>query len=108
MSNPAGSWMLEGFPELAPAPEDVPPGEIQKAYEVWLETRRVNPKRAAGRLQADDDRYVAAVRGAHYVDEFSHGWQLMCDFQVIEGDWSVPGRVVFVEMGFMEAPDLPR
>lgn len=105
MSNPTG-WVLEGFPERVGNAEGDPSGEVQKAYEGWLDACSINPRQRARRLQADDDRYVAEVTGAHYVDDDSAGWQLMCDFQVIEGDWSVPGRVVFVEMGYVEAPDL--
>ncbi|MEU4558476.1 hypothetical protein AB0F72_08800 [Actinoplanes sp. NPDC023936] len=105
MSNPDRSWTLDGFPERVVHPDGDPPDEVQKAYEAWLETRRINPRRGARRLQGDDIRYTAEVPGAHYVNQ-AGGWQLMCDYDVDEGNWSVRGRAVYVGMGYVEAGDL--
>ena len=104
MSNPIGTWTLEGFPELVAHPHGDPPEEVQKAYEVWLENCRINPKRGAVRLQGDDIRYTARVPSAVFADAAGR-WQLMCDFDVHDGNWSVRGRAVFVEMGYVGGDD---
>lgn len=105
MSYPARSWTLDGFPDRAAYPHGDPPDEVQKAYEAWVESRRINPKRGARRVQGDDIRYTAEVPGACFADDLG-GWQLMCDFDVHEGNRSVQGRAVYVEMGYVEGADL--
>jgi hypothetical protein len=94
-------WDLEGFPgEVGGVPD-----EVEKAYAGWVESRRVNPKTRAQRLQGDDIRYTAEVPSAVYADEHG-GHQLWCDFEVHEPGLTSPGRVVFVEMGFIAGDDL--
>jgi hypothetical protein len=109
MSNPAGSWKLERFPERATCRSGVAiPDEVQKAYETWLETREINPARGADRLSPEDIRYTAKVPRGAFADEHGSGWQLMCDYDVIEGNWATGahGQVVFTDMGLVDAPEL--
>ncbi len=94
-------WDLEGFPELVSGV----PGEVEKAYLAWLETRRFDPTRRAARLQGDDIRYTAEVPNAVFRDD-GGGWKLMCDYEVHEPESTTPGRVVFVEMGFIPGDDV--
>jgi hypothetical protein len=108
VSSSTGSWKLEGFPEIATCRSGVViPGEAQTAYKTWLETRVVNPVRGADRLSPEDVRYAAKIPNGEFVVA-GQGWQLMCDFDVIEGNWATgsPGQVIFADMGVVEAPEL--
>ncbi|GAA0529022.1 hypothetical protein GCM10010172_07070 [Paractinoplanes ferrugineus] len=105
MDHATSSWKLERFPALASCRSGIPiPDEVQKAYTSWLETRKIHPKRGALRLQEDDIRYSARIPGGDFAHE-GCGWQLMCDFDVIEGNWATgsPGEVVFTDMGVIQA-----
>jgi hypothetical protein len=109
MSNPANSWKLDRFPKRASCRSGVViPDEVQKAYVAWLETREINPRRGAQRLQADDTRYSAEIPGGSFAAEGA-GWQLMCDYDVIDGNWATgeKGQVLFTDMGVVESDDLP-
>lgn len=105
MSSSDGLWKLERFPDKIECPAGDSAGEVQQAYETWIETRRLNPRSKAERLDAGEDRYTAAVSGAHYVDDHFIEWQLMCDYDINPGAWGRPGEVVYVDSGFIPSPD---
>ncbi len=108
MSDSDGLWKLRGFPDKVECPGGDSTGEVQRAYERWLQTRRVSPWRDAERLDLGGNRYVAEVGGAHYVDERSAGRQLMCDYDVNPDAEGRAGEVVYVDSGFIPASDLPQ
>jgi hypothetical protein len=104
----AQPWKLDRFPKRASCRSGVViPDEVQKAYTAWLETRENNLRRGAQRLQADDIRYTAEIPGGSFAAKGA-GWQLMCDFDIIDGNWATgsPGQVIFTDMGVVQS-DVP-
>jgi hypothetical protein len=91
MSESDGLWKLESFPDSIGSPDVA----VEGAYAAWKDRCRINPERDAAPIDAGGERWSAIVSTG------PPGETLVCDYEIEPGLWGKPGRVIYIDAGFV-------